>query len=1022
MHARISALFLVFALAITGLAGAQETSGAITGRITDAQGLAVPGTTVTVTNNATGAARSFVTDADGRYTAPNLAPGRYKVSFEITGFKKVERDDIDILLGRTFTLDAKLDVGSLTETVQVTGEATPLVDVRSTVVQHNVPAEEFDQLPKARSFQAIAMTSPSVNQGEVEGGFQVNGASGAENQYTVDGVATNSLVNGSSRQNTVFEYLQEVQVKTTGIPAEYGGALGGVVSAVTKSGGNIFSGEGHYYYEGSAIGAGPVQRLVLNPRDDVSVGNFREGKQPVHRNEVGGSLGGPIVRNKLFFFGSISPRYSDITREYNFNSGTETGQLERKDTNMSAFGKITYQNDRLRADFSTLYTPTTSTGRLPDYDGFGSRILSSSLTANQPNLTRGYKVTQRNMSGSADWTLSNSSIVSFKVGQFRDNYTDTGIPNVANYTYQTSSIGFALVPANLQGPINTLNTPRALINDHDTTKQTFFNADYNQAFSAAGSHTLKGGFGIRRNVNDVLQAYPGGYVDIFWDRTFPSSVAGVGSNRGVYGYYAVNDRGVRGVASANIISLYAQDQWTVSSRLTLNLGIRTENEKIPSFRTDIKEVGIEFPFSEKIAPRIGAAYDVFGDGRMKVFGSWGRYYDWTKYELARGTFGADTWKIYYRALDTLDVGSLNLSNMPGRDIWGSTTGFRDRRVPAFETVDPDIKPMSQDGVNLGWEYQLGNEMVFSSTWVHNNLIRTIEDLGALVNGDEVYQYANPGEGIATITPISGRTAPFKTPKPKRQYDALQFVLNKRFAQNWFGGVSYVYSRLYGNYAGIASSDEILTPTTNVTSAIAQQQVGSISRGGGNANRAWDIDELLWDSKGHLNVLGNLATDRPHVAKVYGSYQFPFGTQVGASFYGASGTPMTTYVNTVNQTQVMVNGRGDMGRTPVLTQTDLIVSHELKSSGAKRVRLELQVLNAFNQQTARHIFNSLNRGAGAARPSSSIDLSNVDLAKGYDYNALIRATPDGANAFDPRYGKPDLFSPGTQGQFLVKFLF
>jgi len=107
---------------------------------------------------------------------------------------------------------------------------------------------------------------------------------------------------------------------------------------------------------------------------------------------------------------------------------------------------------------------------------------------------------------------------------------------------------------------------------------------------------------------------------------------------------------------------------------------------------------------------------------------------------------------------------------------------------------------------------------------------------------------------------------------------------------------------------------------------------------------------------------------------------------------------------------------------VLTQTDLLVSHEIKGRGENRVRLELQVLNLFNQQTARHIFNYLNRGGGVARQSSAIDLSNVDLAKGYDYNALIRATPDGANALDPRYGKPDLFSPGMQGQFLLKFMF
>jgi hypothetical protein len=160
-------------------------------------------------------------------------------------------------------------VAGLSETVQVSGES-PLVDNRSTLIAHNVSVEEFDRLPKGRSFQSIALTAPSVNAGEVEGGFQVNGASGAENGFTVDGITTNSLINGQSRQNTVFEYLQEVQVKTSGISAEYGGALGGVISAVTKSGGNQFRGEGHYYYEGSALAVGPVERLVLDPTTEAT--------------------------------------------------------------------------------------------------------------------------------------------------------------------------------------------------------------------------------------------------------------------------------------------------------------------------------------------------------------------------------------------------------------------------------------------------------------------------------------------------------------------------------------------------------------------------------------------------------------------------------------------------------------------------------------------------------------------------------------------------------------------------------
>ena len=94
---------------------------------------------------------------------------------------------------------------------------------------------------------------------------------------------------------------------------------------------------------------------------------------------------------------------------------------------------------------------------------------------------------------------------------------------------------------------------------------------------------------------------------------------------------------------------------------------------------------------------------MLGDGRLKAFGSWGRYFDWVKYELARGSFGGDTWLVNYRSLDTLDVNSLSLSNMPGRDLWG---GVRDRRVPNFDTIDPDLKPMFQDATNVGMEYQL----------------------------------------------------------------------------------------------------------------------------------------------------------------------------------------------------------------------------------------------------------------------------------------------------------------------------
>jgi hypothetical protein len=411
---------------------------------------------------------------------------------------------------------------------------------------------------------------------------------------------------------------------------------------------------------------------------------------------------------------------------------------------------------------------------------------------------------------------------------------------------------------------------------------------------------------------------------------------------------------------------------------------------------------------------------------MKVYGSWGRTFDWVKYELARGTFGGDYWRVRYFALETPNVFSLNSSNLPGAPLWNpaAPNAFRDRRVPGFSTIDPNIKPMGIDNINFGTEFRLGSQMVFRASYVHTNLIRTIEDLGVLVNGNEEYYYANPGEGDNPITPTSGLTAPFRTPKAVRKYDAAEFQLTKRFG-SWFGVASYVYSRLYGNYAGLANSDEIRSGADGGgVFGAAQESFTQNFRPGGNANRAWDIDELLWDSKGNLDPQGRLGTDRPHALKLYGSKSFKWKdsqvTELGAFFYAASGTPLTTLVNTVNGTQVFVNGRGDFGRTPFLNYTNLIVGHEYKFGEVKRIRLEFNANNLFNQKTARSVWTQLNR----AVQSAEIDLSGTDLAKGYDYNAMISRTPDAARnlALSPLFNKADLFNPGFAGRLQLKFIF
>ena len=458
-------VLLCFLLSLGALLGtanilqAQErTTGTITGELKDASGGVLPGATVVITNNANGRVSTVVTDGAGIYRA-DVDPGTYAVRYEMSGFARQETPNVAVEGGKTLTMNSTMKVGSMSEAVQVTAESAPLIDVRGTMVSHVVTSDMIDRLPKGRSFQSVAMTMPSVNSGDIEGGYQVNGASGAENLYTVDGVTTNSLINGSSRENTVFEYLDEVQVKTTGISAEYGGALGGVISAVTKSGGNVMHGEGHWYLDGSPLSAGPVKRLVLDPVGLINAAYYQDPKASDKRNETGGSIGGAIVRDHLWYFGSYSPKFNRRTNTYEFSSGTTEGTIKRSQNLTQAFGKVSYGSRRVNAYGTLLYTPTTDTGTLPAYNGSGPNIIASSLTANVPNKTRGYQIQQMNTTQNVDFVLGQRATLSAKGGYFSDKYNDTGVPSTTPWQYSSPCCANG-EPSNLVGAQGAINVPR----------------------------------------------------------------------------------------------------------------------------------------------------------------------------------------------------------------------------------------------------------------------------------------------------------------------------------------------------------------------------------------------------------------------------------------------------------------------------------------------------------------------------------------------------------------------------------
>jgi hypothetical protein len=1004
---------------------AQETTGSISGVVKDASGAVLPDVAITVENQETGRRLQSKSADDGTYMARDLAPGRYSVKLEKAGFDRAEVANVLVLLGKNSRADSTLRVGSMATSVEVS-ESASLIDTTSTMVAHNVTAEEFNNIPKGRTFQGVAVLSPSVTTGNVEGGYQINGASAAENNYYIDGVSTNSQIDGSARQKATFEYLQEVQVKTAGLEAEYGGALGGVVTAVTKSGGNSFHGEVHYYYYGNGISSAPTERLQIDPLTQTSSAYFQDRKNKSDNHEFGGSIGGPIVKNKLWFYSSISPQYVRQTNDYLFDNGVTPGSMDRKAYYQSWFNKLSFDpTSRIRTNFTYLNTTQRLTGQLYAYDGMGANFSTQSVATAQALSNRGFHQPESTLTGQVDFTLSNTSLISVKGGRYYLDYKDVGVPATYYTWWQASSIGITGVPSDLQKASN-YSTPSAAQTLWDLTTRTYIQADFSKFVKLAGTHNFKVGVGTTKNVNNVNQSKNGiyGRVLLYPGKVCTSCVA---PQSGAYGYYVVQDYSVKGTTGANITHLYVQDSWHVLPRLSINVGLRTEKEAIPTFRRDIRDYAFQFGFGDKLSPRFGASLDVLGDGKLKISAGWGRYFDWTKYELARGTFGAEIWHDYYRTLDSPDGWlSLNLLNMPGQNIWKGT--FRDRRVPGFDTVDKNIKPMSVDSLTAGVEYEVRSGTVFAARYSRSKLNRTIEDIGTLDStGSEAYLYGNPGESMFKYGLVSGATCSVKDtygncsfvmPTAQRVYDAMELSITRRFRAGWFGSASYVYSKLWGNYPGLQNSDEIRPPgygsyTPN------QGLSGTNYRPGGNASRAFDLDEQMFDAHGNAGVFGRLPTDRPHQLKLYGSKIFKFGTEIGAFYRIMSGTPVSTEVTTVNDIPMYAEGRGDLGRTPVFSQTDLLVAHEIKFGEVRRLRFEFNATNLFNQKTNMYTFPYYN--IESSYTNTGIDLSKADLTKGFDWKAMVAAVP-GTAVRDPRFNKAGWYNAGFGGRAMVKFIF
>ena len=421
--------------------------------------------------------------------------------------------------------------------------------------------------------------------------------------------------------------------------------------------------------------------------------------------------------------------------------------------------------------------------------------------------------------------------------------------------------------------------------------------------------------------------------------------------------------------------------------LVVNLGLRTESEKVPSFRPDIQENAFEFGFGDKMAPRLGASFDVRGDGKMKLSGSWGRYYDWTKYALSRGSFGGDLWHIFYRSLDTLDIAQPEPEQHAGPRFVGqpdAASATCARRSSARSTRTPSR--CIRTATNVGVEYQLNPTTVLTANYVHNNLGRTIEDFSALVNGDNVYTIGNPGEGRNTMYPAS-YAADGRLPDAQAQAAVrrTRVTLEPPVLEELVRQRQLHTEPVVRQLRGLANSDEILTPTTGVVLRHAQQQAAASLARAATRTPPGISDTILWDSHGQPRRPRPAAHGPAECREAVWLLHVPVRhADRRCSSTAAAARRSAPSSTSLDLEPLLVNGRGDMGRTPVLTRTDLLVSHELLIGGTKKMRFELNVLNIFNQKTATHLFNFLNKGApggSSTIPANAIDMSRRQPGQG-----------------------------------------
>ena len=961
---RKSALSISMGLCLASLvaapAFAQSATGAVAGRATG-------GEQITIVNTATGASRSVTVNSDGSYRIGQLPPGDYTLTAG-SGAPV----NVNVSLGGTTTvnLGSEGGVANLSAVEVVGSRVVNRVDVRSTESATNISREEITRLPIDQTLGSVALLAPGVvSSGATFGGLTFGGSSVAENAVYINGLNVTDPYRRQGFSSVPFAFYQEFQVKTGGYSAEFGRTTGGVINAVTRSGGNEFKAGMEVTFEPTAWAADKEDHFHEDGSLDERNRTSRDAS-PFYKANVWAS--GPILKDKLFFFAMYekrdsNPRDIDTTQAWFTESGNDFwgAKFDWRITDDHVVELLAFSDKADTVTSNYFYTWDTA--------ALGAKKGESSSS-----------------SGGDNWSLTYT-------GHFSENFTAkamygvnersaiSGSPSDASCSIVTRSGSYTSRFGPETTPEGCHPSDTSMASRFDKREAARLDFEWR-----LGNHLLRFGFDQEIMDSNSSVVYPGDGVSY----QVQAATTGGALNGTVVpvGATAIVDarRYITGAPVTNETqAIYLEDNWSVTDNLLLNLGIRVDkfHNKLASGATFAKA-----DFGDMVSPRLGFSWDMKGDGSTKVFGNAGRYYipltnKLTDY-FGGGTTDEHTYYVFNGWAQKVNpiTGGPYLEPILGAQIGAVNT---DGNVPAPSDVRAavarDLKQVFQDEFILGFQQAINPEWSYGINATYRRVTRAVED--TRINhsdcpGNWNFPIINPGEvntlwctstqswvdidtavdGYAALG--SGAISGYK--KPRRTYKAVEFQLDRAWDDKWAFNASYLWSKSEGNIEGPVNSDTGYADTNLVQ---------------------------FYDHPAVNERYGVLFNDYRHQIKLRGSFKLNEMWSFGATLSTRSGGPITAFgvrwpndnrgfgpgefsgggsgwlcvANCASLNRELVyTERGAFGRMPWVTNLGANVTWALPSEDID-LKVRFSVFNLLDSQTVINVHSRYEGQAGTMLP-------------------------------------------------------